>query len=59
MTPTKGGATRFETLALEGQSGMALIFEHGLIHEGGEVSQGLKYVLRSDVMYGRLGVMTG
>lgn len=38
---------------------MALIFEHGLIHEGGEVSQGLKYVLRSDVMYGRLGVMTG
>jgi hypothetical protein len=55
----KGGATRFETLALQGQTGMALIFEHGLIHEGGEVSQGLKYVLRSDVMYGRLGVMAG
>jgi hypothetical protein len=56
----KGGATRFETFALEGQAGMALVFEHGLIHEGGEVSQGLKYVLRSDVMYGgyrrRLGV---
>jgi hypothetical protein len=56
----KGGATRFETFALEGQAGMALVFDHGLIHEGGEVSEGLKYVLRSDVMYGgyrrRLGV---
>ena len=50
----KGGATRFESLAVEGQRGMALVFEHGLIHEGGEVSRGLKYVLRSDVMYGRL-----
>jgi hypothetical protein len=50
----KGGATRFESLAVEGQRGMALVFEHGLIHEGGEVSKGLKYVLRSDVMYGRL-----
>lgn len=55
----KGGATRFETLVLQGQTGMALIFEHGLIHEGGEVLQGFKYVLRSDVMYGRLGVMAG
>jgi hypothetical protein len=31
----------------------------GLIHEGGEVSTGLKYVLRSDVMYGRPGVLAG
>ena len=55
----KGGITRFETLTVEGQTGMALVFEHGLIHEGGEISEGLKYVLRSDVMYGRLGVMAG
>jgi hypothetical protein len=54
-----GGATRFETHSVEGQTGMALVFEHGLIHEGGEVAAGLKYVLRSDVMYGRLGVMAG
>ena len=53
----EGAATRFESLAVEGRRGMALVFEHGLIHEGGEVSKGLKYVLRSDVMYGRVGVM--
>ena len=30
---------------------MALIFLHSLYHEGNEVTQGVKYVLRSDVMY--------
>ncbi len=55
----EGGATRFESLVVEGRRGMALIFEHGLIHEGGEVSKGLKYVLRSDVMYGQIGVLAG
>jgi hypothetical protein len=55
----EGGATRFESLAVKGQIGMALVFEHGLIHEGGEVSKGLKYVLRSDVRYGRPGVLAG
>jgi hypothetical protein len=55
----EGGATRFETLELRGQTGMALVFEHGLIHEGGAVLQGRKYVMRSDVMYGPLGVMAG
>ena len=38
----EGAATRFESLAVEGRRGMALVFEHGLIHEGGEVSKGLK-----------------
>jgi prolyl 4-hydroxylase len=55
----EGGATRFESLAVQGQSGMALVFEHGLIHEGGEVAEGVKYVLRSDVMYGRIGQLAG
>lgn len=55
----KGGATRFDSLSVEGRTGMALVFEHGLIHEGGEVSKGLKYVLRSDVMYGPVGVLAG
>ncbi len=32
-----GGATHFESLEVQGQSGMALVFEHGLIHEGGEL----------------------
>ena len=55
----EGGATRFDSLSVAGKTGMALLFVHGLIHEGGEVSKGLKYVLRSDVMYGRAGVLAG
>jgi hypothetical protein len=30
---------------------MALIFYHKLYHEGSEVLTGIKYVLRTDVMY--------
>jgi prolyl 4-hydroxylase len=51
----RGGATRFEWTEVLGQEGMALVFDHGLIHEGAELSEGVKYVLRSDVMYGRVG----
>lgn len=51
----RGGATRFEELSVEGKRGMALVFDHGLIHEGAEVTAGVKYVLRSDVMYGPVG----
>lgn len=47
----EGGATRFETAKVAGRAGMALIFQHGLIHEGAEVSHGVKYALRSDVMF--------
>jgi prolyl 4-hydroxylase len=48
-----GGETRF----LEGgrvvvpRTGMALLFQHRLLHEGVPVVAGVKYVLRSDVMY--------
>lgn len=48
----EGGATRFENSRVEGDMGQALIFEHGLVHEGAEVLHGIKYALRSDVMYG-------
>lgn len=51
----RGGATRFETAKVTGQLGLALVFHHGLIHEGTEVEQGVKYALRSDVMYGPVG----
>jgi len=47
-----GGETQFESVAVAGKPGMALMFEHELLHEGAEVTSGLKYVLRSDVMYG-------
>ena len=54
-----GGATRFEAMTVDGVLGMALVFEHGLIHEGASVTSGLKYVLRSDVMYGPVGQFVG
>jgi prolyl 4-hydroxylase len=50
----EGGATRFESTKVSGEEGMALIFQHGLVHEGTEVVRGVKYALRSDVMYGPL-----
>ncbi|SDZ72401.1 2OG-Fe(II) oxygenase superfamily protein [Variovorax sp. YR266] len=48
----EGGATRFESAKVAGNLGQALVFEHGLIHEGAEVLKGIKYALRSDVMFG-------
>jgi len=54
-----GGDTRFESLRVRGRTGMALVFAHGLIHEGSEVTEGVKYVLRSDVMYGPVGKFAG
>lgn len=51
----EGGATLFEPLDVVGKQGMALVFEHELLHSGGEIIAGTKYVLRSDVMYSPLG----
>lgn len=36
--------------------GMALIFLHGLLHKGDMVREGVKYVLRSDIMFKRLAL---
>ncbi|RZL13349.1 MAG: 2OG-Fe(II) oxygenase [Hymenobacter sp.] len=47
----QGGDTTFRGLRVRPRQGMALIFLHSLYHEGSEVTQGVKYVLRSDVMY--------
>lgn len=33
------------------RTGTALLFQHLLVHEGCVVRTGVKYVLRSDVMY--------
>lgn len=50
-----GGETRFLDLELSvaPTPGTALLFNHHLLHEGAEVKAGLKYALRSDVMYRR------
>jgi 2OG-Fe(II) oxygenase superfamily len=55
----RGGQTRFEWTEVAGKQGMALVFDHGLMHEGAQLTEGMKYVLRSDVMYGRIGQYAG
>lgn len=53
----KGGETKFDNVVVAPSKGAALIFYHYLEHEGREVIEGTKYVLRTDIMY-RLKVET-
>ena len=55
-----GGATNFlsdgsdlPTASVVPVPGRVLLFEHRLLHEGEEVSAGVKYVVRSDIMFRR------
>lgn len=53
----QGGQTRFYESAeqpsfeVAPQRGKALVFDHLILHEGVAVEDGVKYVLRTDVMY--------
>ncbi|MCA9034600.1 MAG: 2OG-Fe(II) oxygenase [Planctomycetaceae bacterium] len=50
----KGGATTFVTepeIVIRPVTGMALLFQHPIIHEGSVVESGVKYVCRTDLMY--------
>ena len=47
----QGGETIFLNHKIVPKKGMGLIFLHKLYHEGSEVLSGIKYVMRSDVMY--------
>lgn len=49
----RGGHTVFTDLELDVKPvrGMALLFNHRLLHEGAEVLAGIKYAVRSDVMF--------
>jgi len=55
-----GGRTRFdlpgeaEPVVIEPAPGRALAFVHDRLHEGEELIEGVKYVLRTDVMYRRI-----
>ena len=49
-----GGETAFETLSIKPKTGAALCFIHELKHEGCQLTNGTKYVLRSDVMYRKM-----
>ncbi len=48
-----GGATAFldHGVVVQPRRGAALWFQHMLLHEGAEVTAGVKHVLRTDVMY--------
>ena len=46
-----GGETAFDNVTIRPQKGTALIFRHELKHEGKPIIDGVKYVLRSDIMY--------
>ncbi|MBC3873371.1 2OG-Fe(II) oxygenase [Undibacterium flavidum] len=49
-----GGETFFRegNLKVLLKKGLAIIFEHSLWHQGVDVKSGVKYVLRSDIVYG-------
>lgn len=48
----EGGQTKFHSGEfVSPKKGTALIFEHSLRHEGEKLINGIKYVLRSDIMY--------
>jgi prolyl 4-hydroxylase len=46
-----GGETTFNRLTIQPRQGTALIFLHDLEHEGSSVRRGIKYVLRTDIMF--------
>ena len=46
-----GGETTFNELIIRPEKGTALVFRHELKHEGKAIHTGIKYVLRSDIMY--------
>ena len=48
-----GGETTFLDLreCVQPKRGRALLFQHRQLHEGSEVLSGVKYVLRTDIMY--------
>jgi len=52
-----GGETAFRhgKPTIVPRTGQVLCFQHKLLHEGCPVTSGTKYVLRSDVMYRKLG----
>lgn len=48
----EGGETYFEEgVTVKPKTGDALLFHHPLRHEGRQIISGMKYVLRTDIMY--------
>jgi hypothetical protein len=54
----EGGNTTFATdpeISIKPRTGMGLLFQHPIIHEGSVVTAGVKYVARTDLMYRKMG----
>ncbi|MBU3058157.1 2OG-Fe(II) oxygenase [Pseudomonas indica] len=49
----QGGETEFKWDIVKPEAGMALVFPHLMMHQGRTLDVGVKYVLRTDVMYER------
>jgi hypothetical protein len=49
----EGGETRLPGASVSPRTGLGLLFQHLLLHEGAALQAGVKYVLRSDVMFRR------
>lgn len=56
--PERGGETNFlnprdegDAVSVHPTTGLALVFDHNLYHEGALLWQGCKYAIRTDVMY--------
>lgn len=47
----EGGATSFNQIDIVPKLGDCLVFLHDLEHEGSTLTKGIKYVLRTDIMY--------
>jgi len=53
----KGGCTNFlegvpgDLLQVPPESGLLLVFQHNILHEGEELKSDRKYIMRSDVVY--------
>ena len=47
----EGGETTFEQFTVQPKKGTALIFHHPIKHAGEQIRSGVKYALRTDVMY--------
>jgi|GEM_PF-240618 len=54
-----GGETAFAKTLITPITGMAVVFRHDLLHEGRPIASGVKYVLRSDVMFNPIGRLGG
>jgi prolyl 4-hydroxylase len=56
----EGGETKFDDgISVGPKAGMALLFDHRLLHEGAPLKSGTKYVMRTDVMCAPAGQFRG